>query len=527
MKKSVLFVIAITMILCFLISHVNADGGMVIYDPDMAFWRTLQEDSQFAFINYQNGIEKMILNVNIEEQQGTQAVWIFPVPAPHEQTQIDILRETPVLLGTPVEKKTKDALSASLLLMSATQIYPLPVLFLYFVMFRFTSMSMSADGMKGMEQNFYSDVKIYEYIREGGVTTQLVTAKTADSLAAYVSSKSLVFPDNLRSTLDEYINEDSCFVITWISDFEEFKKYSRPSYNYRYSEVSDVYPLGVYVEFPTEDIYFPLKPTSMYEDKVIPINIYVMGHVTPKLYPEIQEKTTIDYYYGGNRYNSENLTRFFGNTESSKYTKIRIEVPSNELTQDLIIKNEVPKKIKVHEAIQKNTILLSLALFALLSCLSSLTAGLISFRKQKPSIVKFFFFGLLNFLTFLGLSIAACLFKIDERFIRIKEKRGNISVKRVLIKTLIICLIISGVLFFLFSLSFMGYMTHNPLAVLYLLFFTLIIFLIIGVIFFLFLGPLIYAGYKNKRLLGFLICFSLVFIILLLISGAIISYLIL
>lgn len=521
MKKRVFISLGLFILFSF-IRFVSADGGMVIYDPDSSIWKSLEESSQIAFINYENGIEKMILRVSMEEMSGTQAVWIFPVPAPVEQTHIDILEEIPLLNGIPLKESTLNSISASLILMSLTQIYTFPLV----GFFMLSTLFLSADNTKeinSLEDNFYQDVKIYEYKEKAGITTQLITAKNPTSLSKYLETKNVTLPVELSSILTEYIEKEYCFVITWISNVEEFKKYNR-----YYPSSYSLYSLGIYVEFPTDEIYFPLKPTRMYKDKVIPINIYVLDYVTPKTYKEIEDKTQTEYYFKNYPYIPENLTNFFGESKHIiKYTKIKINSSSNNFIYDLFIKNEYPEKVKIQETIQKNILLYSICLFALLSCICSLISGLIFFRKQHPSIIKFFFFGLFNLLSFIGFSIASEIIKIDERFVKFKDKGNKASIKKVAIITLIVASTIAGMLCLLFLSSAIMLSFYSIISLLRILLSTALIFSITGVVLFLFLSPLIYAGYKNKKLLKFQIFFSVFFILSLIFSWIIISRLIL
>jgi len=71
--------------------------------------------------------------------------------------------------------------------------------------------------------------------------------------------------------------------------------------------------LGVSITFPTDKIYFPLKPTSVYGSQKVPIVIYVMGHVTPDIYPEIEKDTQVNYFVHSWDYDVPNLFSSFFN----------------------------------------------------------------------------------------------------------------------------------------------------------------------------------------------------------------------
>ena len=103
-------------------SLVLADGMMIKPDPYRNRWDYVSESNQQAYINYEDGLEKLILSVGLEEAN-SEIIWIFPVPANPQKVVIDVLTEFPKLRGEEINKKAKSKLEdirESLLL---TQIY--------------------------------------------------------------------------------------------------------------------------------------------------------------------------------------------------------------------------------------------------------------------------------------------------------------------------------------------------------------------------------------------------------------------
>ena len=60
--------------------------------------------------------------------------------------------------------------------------------------------------------------------------------------------------------------------------------------------------------------------------------------------------------------------------------------------------------------------------FILSSCLASMFAGMIVFRKDRPSLVKFGLFGLWNFLTIIGFAIATLFMKTKRLELNLERK---------------------------------------------------------------------------------------------------------
>ena len=71
-----------------------ADGMIIRPDPYSDRWDYLGESNQQAFINYEDGLEKMILSIGMEETSGN-AVWIFPVPSEPNKVVIDVVTQFP------------------------------------------------------------------------------------------------------------------------------------------------------------------------------------------------------------------------------------------------------------------------------------------------------------------------------------------------------------------------------------------------------------------------------------------------
>jgi hypothetical protein len=378
------------------ISLVSADGGFIIYDPDMFRWELQDIDQQLCIINYENGFQNMLLSVDVSDLHGEKAVWIFPVPAKPDKIVIDIIRGFPRLWGYDVKRETDVTISDVFSVIRLSQVYT------FLFMFEFS-------GMGDLEEK----VTIHEHIEKMGLTTELVTAEDSNAFHNYLTNKDLEMPSDLKLILDGYVGKEYSFVVSWISDIEKFKQESATRDGYGRT----INIVGVSITFPTDKIYFPLKPTSVYGSQKIPILIYVMGHVTPELYPEIKKDAQINYFVQRS-YNVPNeLSSFFnGKTriEDLKYTKIKINTPSKYLTEDLWIKDSAPADIVLADFMNRSVWLWGIIFFILSSCLASMFAGIVVFRKDKPDKKKFALFGLWNFLTLIGFAVASIFLRTKK-----------------------------------------------------------------------------------------------------------------
>ena len=396
-KSKIGLVLALFILSSFVfIPSVSADGGIVVYDPDMESWGLQDMDQQLCAINYENGFENMLLSVDISDLHGEKAVWIFPVPAKPDKTVIDIIKGFPRLWGYDVKRGTDETVSSAFSAMRLSQVYTFP----FMLFFRL-------GAMKG---GIGEEINIYEHIEKMGLTTELVTAEDGNAFYNYLTNKDLEIPFDLKSILDGYIGEEYSFVISWVSDVEKFKQES--AMRNRYDRIVNV--VGVSISFLTDEIYFPLKPTSVYGSQKIPILIYVMGHVTPELYPEIEKESQVNYFVQ-RYYNVPNeLSSFFNGKEGIedlKYTKIKINTPSKYLTEDLWIKDSAPADVVLVDFINRSVWIWGIIFFILSSCLASMFAGMVAFRKDQPDKKKYALFGLWNFLTLIGFAVASIFLK--------------------------------------------------------------------------------------------------------------------
>jgi hypothetical protein len=399
-KTKISFILVLLLLFSFIfVPPVFADGGLVIYDPDMFGWELQDMDQQLCAINYENGFENMLLSVDVSELHGEKAVWIFPVPAEPDKTVIDIIKGFPRLWGYDLKEITDDNISGAFSLMRLSQVYTFPFVFL----FGFGGIGKGAESTGAGD---IGEVTVHEHIEKMGLTTELVTTEDGNAFYNYLTDKKLEMPSNLKSILENYIGEEYSFVVSWISDIEKFKQESATKD--RYGRVINT--IGVSITFPTDKIYFPLKPTSVYGSQKVPILIYVMGHVTPELYLEIKKESQVNYFVQ-KYYNVPNeLSSFFnGKTrlEDLKYTKIKINTPSKYLTEDLWIKDSAPVDVVLADFVNRYVWIWGIVFFILSSCLASMFAGIITFRKDQPDKKKFALFGLWNFLTLIGFAVAS------------------------------------------------------------------------------------------------------------------------
>ncbi len=526
MKKSLSFItlslITFLAIASFIPKSVFADGMMMKPDPYSDRWDYSNESNQQAFINYNNGLQKMIISVGLEGENSKGVVWLFPVPADPNKVAIDVVKSLPGLSGEEVSRKAKSNLDDTTKFLQMTQLYTIPFVSFYGTLSAGRGMDNALGAApQGIGKGIVPDVVVYEHLDKEGISSEIITAKTANGLYDYLKNKGLKIESGSIPVLDNYIGKEFSFVASWISSPEKIisaddiknNLYIYFSSQYRYPKFFDLvnslkqkYPefnqannstdylksqqggtvlqeltqaiqndpsiivdtynknqnlanqKGVFVTFPTKEIYFPLLPTSVYGSKTVPATIRVIGHVTPNVFQDIESYTKTEYYIDSYASFADDLKNFYsGQNQNIKYTKIEINAPSKFFTDDLWLKAQAPAKTYYSTFIAKHPIVSAIILFILSSILAGILAGLIIFKDLRRKPVKLGLIGLSNFLTILGLLITTVLVgtknkneSVEPLLAEIKQK-GYLWKRRV--ATILFFVAIPFLVFGLFALS--------------------------------------------------------------------------
>jgi hypothetical protein len=466
---------------------------------DGAIWRyynnrlePLEENEQRAAINYQNGIEKLIIDVNFNIGAADRAVWIFPVPAKPEKVVIDVLTEFPVLYGRDPRAEARNSIGTLLAVSALTQIYPLFLMpFLFWTSYGFAPMASSA-----VKED--SGVTVYEHIEKQGITTEIITSLSGDALYNYLVGQGLTIERSAIDVFDDYIGKDYSFVVSWVTSSGgtayqtgsscsyqscSYSDSQCPNYGWDYNgggsciEMCDytgsqgcagtphgcycsgtfgcacsgggiaggsayVAPsyytpgrqLGIYVTFPTDRIFFPLMPTSIYGSTKIPVTLYVLDHVTPQLYDSISSYVKSDYYISTYTSVSNELKSFYGNmeTRNMRYTKIEIlDAPAKYFTEDLWLSYGAPLNVglatMIYGALSQQPLIAGILMVLIISAIAGALAGYILFRNWR----RYALLGLANVFSIIGLAIAVLLSKSESKMsddLKTKLKKEGFSV---------------------------------------------------------------------------------------------------
>lgn len=174
-----------------------------------------------------------------------------------------------------------------------------------------------------------------------------------------------------------------------------------------YSEpVDDINRKAVSIIFPSEEAYFPLVLTSVYGSKVVPADVRIAGHVSPRIFDSIQNFTEVNYFYVyrvGQEF-SDQFENFYKpyRKHSVKYTQIKIDAPSKLLTEDLWVDSKVPFWTRIVSFIGVHRFIVGAVIFLVASILSGILAGMIVFRDMRSRLFKLGLLGVTNILTIIS-----------------------------------------------------------------------------------------------------------------------------
>lgn len=392
-----------------------ADGMVIAVDPyanpydDSSKVIYSNENSQNALISYDNGFQNMILSIGIDNPGNSDLVWIFPIPADPGRIVIDILKDIPNLTGEDLSKSAKSNLDGIRASIQATQIYPL----LFMGMF---SGSASKSSVVFSDSENLSNiigtggVIVHEHIVKEGITSEIITAKKAGGLYDYLNGLGLNIDRGAIPVLENYIGEDFSFVVSWISDANVSSDDPWPSLGRPGNYISDQSERGVFVSFPTNDLYFPLMPTSVYGSRHVPATLRILGHVSPRIFNDIRPFTTTEYYVNGHIRSTEPMDNFIRDSFSSlNYTKIEIDAPSKFLTKDLWISRRPPFRTFIASTVAEYPVIMGIFLLIVSSVLTGIIVGWIMFRDLRNKIPTLALIGLANCLSIIGVIVATVL----------------------------------------------------------------------------------------------------------------------
>ena len=406
-KKVISILIVLVYISLPFLAPVTADGG-IFGKRDTIFY--VEENTQYAVIHHLAGNQKMIVSVNFDWEDSNKTAWIFPISSDPENVDIDVTDGVPIFWGNDVIKEAKEDLRDALNLFLGSYLISVAIP----VPFALTYSSIS--GMKGGLGASTGNVDVHKHLEKYGLTVEVISATEGIGIYRYMTNRGLDISEGIVSQLDQYVEKDFSFVVTWIS-----------------SENLTAREPGIIMEFPTQKIFYPMILTSIYGNHVIPIELMIVGHVSPIIYDEIEPYCSVSYWkgsvstnYGYSSYQKisptlKNLTKGIKDNWEGKFTRLEINAPSSFFKEDLWFENEVPGNVEyamtIHNIFgEKTRFPTFLLLFLIFSLLIALILGSIVFGRKKDSIPYYLLMGLGNLIGIIGLILVTLIIREHRKF---------------------------------------------------------------------------------------------------------------
>lgn len=394
--KSSLIISVLMLSLLWVLPLFACGCGILITSSDNGVWTYGNDSLEQSFINFENGTEKLIISLDIKNTS-RDAVLVIPIPADPSSVKADILSETPKFYGYDVSERAQENLSHIRDSLLATQIYPIIPIVLNSLLSQSFGVigGISTNSLDGIPKSIQQDVIVYQHLEKNGMVAEVLSAANSDALYQYLIQKGLKVEKDSIPIFRDYINKDFSFVVSWIN----------PS-------TVNISARGLLMTFPTDKIFYPLKPGSAYSGHGMEKTINVVGYVSPKLYSDIKDSTKVDYFYSTS---GSVLKDFFSSDNGFGFTRIVVNAEPNKLTQDLYISENAPLKILNAQLINLHPFIYSLILLIIISFVSTylVIRWLLSSALVKPSFIGL---GIANCLTLVGTIIGSRIFLKEKRF---------------------------------------------------------------------------------------------------------------
>lgn len=370
--------------------------GLLVVSSDNG-WSYGDDSVEQSFINFENGTEKLIISLNIKNRSH-DAVLIIPIPAAPNSVKADVLSETPKFYGYNVSDRARKNLSIIRDVLLYTQLYPIVPLVLSSTSRNEIASSESNNLTLGgaLDAAIDQGVTVYQHLEKEGMIAEVLSASNSDSLYGYLTQKGLKVEKDSIPIFRDYIHKDFSFVVSWIS----------PS-------TSDVSAKGLLMTFPTEKIYYPLKPGSVYSGRGMQKTVTVVGYVSPTLYSsDIKNSTKVDYFYSSDDLSFKD---FFSSDGGFGFTRIILNAEPQKYSQDLYISESAPIKILNAHLINLHPFVYGLILLIIISFVATYLSSRLILSSQLQTPTGIIGLGILNCFTILGSIVGSRIFLQEKR----------------------------------------------------------------------------------------------------------------
>lgn len=406
------------------LTMVAADGCVVVHGEESLEF--LLEEDQYAMIDLEDGIQKMLIKIDIEKKDVDNSTWILPIPASPQNVRFDMEANMPHFEGQNLEKAYQEELDD----------HKRELLSSYYLSFfpglRVLGWGQSFTDEAGGGYRGDSDINIHSTIEFEGIHSELVSTENSTALVEYLQGKGLPIQMGTLDSFDHYVENEFSFIITWMNT----------------NSLKGLTP-ALYVDFPTPQIYYPMLLTSEYGDREVPVNLLINDWVKYEDDIELSKYTEFTYYrdYWGmamenheyytmldiqekypetknmdydeirEEYGHLLISHYLENQtdHSRRFTYVEIDAKASEFKEDLYFRSFEPdvveKQRKLDEASDPYLFHWDrLISFIFFSMFTGAISGLLFFRKDRSKIMISSLISLFNIMAIWVFTIATLIF---------------------------------------------------------------------------------------------------------------------
>lgn len=392
MRGTASVMLAVTALMCA--AGTAHSDGIAYKGYEASSMTPVVQSEQRAAIVHRDGLQCMVIAVNLDLEAEERALWIFPVPGTPDQVTLDLVDQFPRFRGSNPRRSAAEAIRELMDTVAYAAVYPAFV--------SVTRHELQTGGLPA--------VTVHAEVGKWGLQARVVTAESVDALAEYVLAEDTPVPRDELAAFEPYLSDQYVLVLVRIASqaglLRKFPQYGRQEF------LSDSRWPCVLVEFPTDRAFYPLRPTSTYGEAVVPITLYVVGHVKLEVARAVRARFGLRYYeQAAHLYEGPERFRRALPTDRLPYTLVMANAPAAHLSDDLWFKSTWVFGFAYARLLNGvlRSHLKTWAALAVTACLSYLAAGvcgLLLFRKWRAYAAM----GLANVFTAVGVLIAMILF---------------------------------------------------------------------------------------------------------------------
>lgn len=357
--------------------------GISFVGHDMDFRGPLTQEMQRAFLSLHDGTEHMLITINVAfEEDDLEGFWIFPVPGTPETVTVDLLDRFPAMRGVDPIEGARHGLSSGVITEIALVINPvLGVVSLLPAMVRVRS----------------SDAEVHSTVERHGLLAEKITALSAKALGDYLAKRGIKVPERELGLFAPYLNDRYVLIVTSIASTQKLREAFPDEARWGTQGGMRRWP-ALYVTFPAEKLYYPMRPTAGYGDREMMVSIATVGHTKPQGDAAMLAEARCRHYIQRTVERDafpKGMLAGLARGEPFRYSRVTFYCPTSRFTSDLTFGPNEDALSRTRIALAR-PLGLPIVKFFVLLFVSGGACGVLYLREWwRPA-----FYGLLGFLSF-------------------------------------------------------------------------------------------------------------------------------